>query len=113
MPHCIIEYSKALESTLNIKTLVQCVHSSVAASGLFSEKAIKTRAIAYPHHQTATSEGSFIHITIRLFDGRTEEQKIALSHAVLDDAVRQVKDVASITVETVNIHKASYASHSR
>ncbi len=111
MPHCIIEYSQKLESSLDIKALVQCVHSSTLASGLFSEQAIKSRAIAYEHYQTGGSDGPFIHITIRLFDGRTGEQKAALSRAVLDDVIGQMKDVGSVTVEIVDIDKASYSSH--
>ncbi len=110
MPHCIIEYAQELESSLDIKALVQCVHESAMASGLFSEKAIKTRAIAVEYFRTGTSEQAFIHVTVRLFDGRTTEQKAALSRAVLEDVIGLVGKLKNVTVEITEIDQACYSS---
>ncbi|MFT6284282.1 MAG: 5-carboxymethyl-2-hydroxymuconate isomerase [Arenicella sp.] len=75
MPHCIIEYSKSLEYNVPINDLVSAVHGSVFASGLFEESSIKTRSIEFTHHQTGLSDTPFIHITLKILQGRDHQQK--------------------------------------
>ncbi len=71
MPHCIVEYSKDLESQVAPTKLVETVHQGALASGLFEASHIKTRAVAYDYFQIGTEKSDFIHVTIRLHQGRT------------------------------------------
>ncbi len=102
MPHVIIEYNQAIAQQVDINKLVSCAHQATEASGLFNPIAIKSRAHAYEFfHLGAADADNFVHISIRLLPGRTEEQKRALSQGVFD-AVNELVD-ASLSVEVLDL----------
>jgi len=112
MPHCIIEYSAPLVHEIDIKQFVQLVHHGAINSGLFERSAIKTRAIRCDDYQVGDNHlGSFIHITIKIMPGRTDEQKQHLLSAVYDSVTEQTASVCSLTLEVVDINAAAYAKH--
>ena len=108
MPHCIIEYSRELESNISIRDLVSAVHRGAEASGLFAREDIKTRAAPYLHYQVAESSGTFVHITLRILSGRTQEQKLGLSQAVHKAALSILPSVNSVSVEVQDINRDCY-----
>ncbi|PKG99039.1 5-carboxymethyl-2-hydroxymuconate Delta-isomerase [Paraglaciecola sp. MB-3u-78] len=108
MPHCIIEYSKNLENSMPINELVRVVHSSVFASGLFEESSIKARAIEFIHFQTGLSDTPFIHITLKILQGRDHQQKKDLTKLVLDTLSEVIPAPLSLSVEVMDIEKVSY-----
>jgi 5-carboxymethyl-2-hydroxymuconate isomerase len=108
MPHCIIEYSKNLENSMPINELVRVVHSSVFASELFEESSIKTRAIEFMHFQTGLSDTPFIHITLKILQGRDHQQKKDLTKLVLDTLSEFIPAPLSLSVEVMDIEKVSY-----
>jgi 5-carboxymethyl-2-hydroxymuconate isomerase len=108
MPHCIIEYSKDLENKLSIKELVSLVHGSVFASELFEESSIKTRAIEFTYYQTGLSDSPFIHITLKILQGRDHQQKKALTKLVIDKVSEVIPPPISLSVEVMDIEKVSY-----
>ena len=83
MPHCIIEYSAALAEELEIGQLVDRVHHATLASGLFAEKDIKIRAIAYPHSRNGLTGRAQVATTVKLLPGRAAAQKERLGTGVL------------------------------
>ncbi|WP_417763115.1 5-carboxymethyl-2-hydroxymuconate Delta-isomerase [Shewanella sp.] len=102
MPHVIIEYSQAVAQQVAEAELVKCAHQATEASGLFNPMAIKTRARAYEFFRLGAPEADdFVHITIRLLPGRTEEQKRALSQGVYDAIAAMVE--ASLSVEVLDL----------
>ena len=108
MPHCIVEYAKELQQTLAIKELLNVVHRSVFASGLFEESSIKTRAIEFTHYQTGLSDTPFIHISLKILHGRNHQQKKDLTQLVLDTLIEAVKTPISLSIEIIDIEKVSY-----
>jgi len=112
MPHCIIEYSAPLVHEIDIKQFVQLVHHGAINSGLFERSAIKTRAIRCDDYQVGDNHlGSFIHITIKIMPGRTDEQKQHLLSAVYDSVSPETSCVCSLTLEVIDINAAAYAKH--
>lgn len=109
MPHCIIEYSKPLESQLAPDRLVSTVHQGALASDLFEPSHIKTRAVAYDYFQLGSEQSDFIHITVRLHQGRTAAQKKMLSARVLEQLMNISLSAVTITVEIVDMDTDSYA----
>lgn len=107
MPHCIVEHSAGIDGM----RIVPLVFSGALASGLFAVDGgdIKVRAIAFDHCLTGPRQADFVHVTLRILSGRAAEQKQALAHSVLArlDAL-ELRD-ASLTVEVVDIDRASYA----
>ena len=108
MPHVIIEHSEDVAGQIAIGDLVDAVHDATLGSGLFPEYDIKTRAVAYQHHRTGQTRDSFVHVALHLLDGRSEEQKSDLSEAILARIEPMLPTVASVGVEIIDIHRASY-----
>ena len=79
MPHCIIEYSKDLESELSLSNLLSSIFNGAVESNLFNENDIKVRAIAYDHFTSAESRQNFIHVNAKILSGRSLEQRNNLS----------------------------------
>jgi len=108
MPHLIIEYSADVADQVAIRDIVDAAHDGAMSSELFPEYDIKTRAIAYRDHRTGQTRDSFVHVTVRLLDGRSDEQKAMLGEAVLGCIEPLLPRVASVGVEIVDMHRASY-----
>ena len=108
MPHLIIEYSEDVADSVAIRDIVEAAHDGAMSSELFSEYDIKTRAIAYRDHRTGATQDSFVHVTVRLLDGRSDEQKAMLSESVLGRIEPLLPAVVSVGVEIVDMHRASY-----
>ena len=78
MPHLVIEYSEDVAQQADIDAVVAAAHDGAMDSGLFPEYDIKTRAAAYKYHRTGQTRDSFVHVSVHLLDGRSDEQKSAL-----------------------------------
>lgn len=111
MPHCILEYAKPLEAQLNPTKLLQAVYEGAYSSGLFEGPDIKTRAIAYEDYLTGTDKKAFIHVTVKILNGRTDEQKQKLSSTVIKRLTALKLSDTSLTVEIVDMESYSYAKH--
>jgi len=107
LPHCIIEYSKNLESRAAV--LMRGVYDASVKSGFFSEKGIKVRAIPYDHALVGGVESVFVHVTARIFAGRSTEQKAQLSELIMSEIQQVGVESCSLTVEVVDIDNQSYA----
>ena len=105
MPHCIIEHS----STLVAADLLAAVYQGAVKSQLFDHKDIKSRAMAYEQHHSGDGITSFVHVAVKILSGRDIEQKNQLSNAVLQELVALNFSDTSLTVEILDIEKASYA----
>ena len=108
MPHVIIEHSEDVAGQIAIDDLIGAVHDAAMSSGLFPEYDIKTRAMAYKYHRTGQTRDSFLHVAVHLLDGRSDEQKCALSETILGAIEPLLPEVASVGVEIIDIHRASY-----
>ena len=106
MPHCIVEHA----DTINGESLISNVFYGTLKSGLFENDGsdIKVRAKAYSHHQTGEEKSDFVHVTLKILDGRNDEQKTKLSQSVLRQLNQLELQNCSITVEVVDMQRASY-----
>ena len=111
MPHAIIEYSANIEDEVLAADLSDRIHGTLIECGLFSAKDIKTRSYCAEDFMVGEKgqDGSFVHVTVSLFDGRTLEQKQDLSQKVLDSLQEaEMEGVDSISVDIRDITKACY-----
>jgi 5-carboxymethyl-2-hydroxymuconate isomerase len=108
MPHAIIEYAQSLTSQLDPKTLMTSVFDGAVNSALFDEADIKVRAMAFEYHQSGKSVDHFIHVTMKLLSGRTLEQRAYLSTCVMAELETLHLESLSLTVEVMEIERASY-----
>jgi 5-carboxymethyl-2-hydroxymuconate isomerase len=101
MPHAIIEYSANIEEEFLDADICNRVHGTLMGCGLFRPEDIKTRAYATGDFMIGEKgqDGSFVHVTVSLLEGRTVEQKQALSQAIIDSlAVLNPIDSKSVDV---------------
>ncbi len=107
MPHCVIEHSADIDGLVLLKP----VYDGTLASGLFdaSGKDIKVRAIAYDNYKVGEMLASFIHVSLKILSGRSDEQKSMLSEAVLSELQQLAISDSSMTVEVLDIDRASYS----
>ena len=108
MPHCIIDYSPEVAGQIEIDALIDAVHQGAMESELFPEYDVKTRALGYPHHRTGQTRDSFVHVAVHLLSGRSDAQKAMLSECVLGRIEPLLPQVASVSVEILDIHRDSY-----
>jgi len=108
MPHCIVEYSSGVTDQVSITDLVEATYQGALSSGLFPEYDIKTRARAFQHHQTGSTQDSFVHVRVHLLSGRNDAQKADLSEKVLAHIEPMLPDVVSVGVEICDMHRDSY-----
>ncbi len=109
MPHIIIEYSANLDGRLDVKSLVDEVHQAVIASGLFELPAIRTRAVRRDVFRVADGDArnGFVHITARIRQGRTADQRKSLGQGLLAAANRRLEPAfaAQPLALTVEVHE--------
>jgi 5-carboxymethyl-2-hydroxymuconate isomerase len=81
-------------------------------SGLFGTADIKTRATVVKDYVLGAStlnQGDFIHIIIRLLDGRTMAQKQTLTSNMAKTLRVRLPNLTSITVDIIDMVRESYA----
>lgn len=85
MPHIVVEYSANLDGSLDVQRLVDDLHQIVVDSGVADVAAIRTRAKRRDAFRVADGDpkNAFVHVTMRLRIGRSEEQRSKLADALL------------------------------
>ncbi len=107
MPHCIIEYSQNIEEKVQPEKLLDTVFNTVAKSPLFEPQNVSARLYAHKHFCEGNHKKHFIHVAIKLYAGRSEEDKLKLTHQV-GEAINQfgLTDIL-ISCECVETEKKS------
>ena len=97
MPHCIVEHSRSLNRSVSISSLMDDIFDIMTETGLFDPAAIKVRAHDYDMERIAPPCTSFIHVTIKIVEGRPVAAKESICklvfdclHTYVDDAHTQV-----------------------
>jgi len=108
MPHLIIEHSANVEQYANVTELVDALHEAALATGLAPADALRTRAASRSTYAIADRhpDNAFIAVTIRLGEGRTDEQKqafVAALMAALDDTLGNAQRNIMLSVECQEI----------
>lgn len=109
MPHVIVEFTHGLASEPQIESMLDALHTAIAATGLFDTEHIRLRALPLHHYRCGGIKRHFLHAQLRIHTGRTAEQKQRLSNAVLASLKDQCWPAEVITVEIVEMDKASYS----
>ncbi|MGP5191624.1 5-carboxymethyl-2-hydroxymuconate Delta-isomerase [Vreelandella alkaliphila] len=107
MPHSIVEHSASLDGEL----ILPLVFSGAMTSALFEADGsdIKVRSIAYQSYLTGQATSEFVHVVLKILSGRTPAQKQMLSRSVLAQLQTLELPRCSLTVEVVDIERASYS----
>ena len=87
MPHLIVEYSRNLENLVDKDELVQQVHRAGLATGVFPIGGIRVRLHEIAHYAIADRhpDNAFIHVQMRIGEGRDAATRRSCAQAVFDD----------------------------
>ena len=108
MPHCLIEYSTNLSSQVKPSTLVTSVFQAALDSKLFTEDAIKVRAIAYEDYKIDSTKQGFVCVTAKILSGRTAAQKSDLSNRIFNAIKELALESITYTVEIADMDEECY-----
>lgn len=111
MPHIIVEYSKNLESQIEIPAMLQTLHTALADQGVDAAR-IKTRGIAVDHAVVGDQgmDGKMLHATLLLLEGRddaTKKQYADPIYAAMKAATADITNCA-VTLELRDMAAATY-----
>lgn len=110
MPHFILDCSPEILAAQDRKHLLQSVWDVAQASGLFNPADIKTRLRVFDDYITGGGDDPFIHVFAYIMEGRTVEQKSALSQSVVGKLKSMFPDVPVISMNVMDFEKATYAN---
>ena len=114
MPHIIVECSRSLLSkNFNLRAMLADLHNSIDGIHNVTMDRLKTRAHVTDYVVVGEQgeKGDMVHINLRLFPGRSDEQKTELS-AILKKVARDhllpISSKCDPTVEVSELHGPSY-----
>ncbi len=72
MPHFIMEYSRNIESELDVPALLKIVNETAVDTGVFPLGGIRSRAVCHREYRVADGdpENAFIYFTVKVGRGR-------------------------------------------
>ena len=114
MPHIILEYSANLRQIVDFNKLFLDLHFLLHEHGDIAIKNCKSRALKLDDYLLADGkeEHGFVHLTIRIFAGRSSDLKKKISEQIRDLLLRYFNQPGTeITVEIVDIDRESYVKH--
>ena len=110
MPHFILDCSNDILETHNEEFIIEQIHLVANGSGLFDENDIKVRLNPYNTYSVGNKRQAFIHVFAHIMQGRTCEQKAALSQQVVSKLATLFPNVPNIAMNISDFDKASYCN---
>ena len=108
MPHITIEHSGLSADDLNIDELFDAIINSYSSCEAITPANVKMRAKGYDTARVAELKAPFIHTSIALMRGPSQNQLQALADAVHGMLCERYKDVAQVTLEIREMEPATY-----
>ena len=114
MPHLVLEHStEGHGDAFDVKILMQALHDAAAATGVMQAADIKIRAMPYADYLLAGKRDGFCHVTVRMLEGRTPEQKLAVSEALRAVMARLLPHTKSLSVDIRDMDAHAYKKRVR
>lgn len=108
MPHFVIDCSQSVLTRRHPDEILKEVHRVADESGLFDVANIKVRIRGYDHYLVAGERSDFIHVFANILEGRTTEQKAALSRAIVKRLAEMLPDLPVISINIREFERATY-----
>lgn len=112
MPHFVVDCSAEILQHHSEEAIAQQLHQVAVASGLFDLADIKVRLNPYAKYLVGGKPEPFIHVFASIMQGRTIEQRAALSRAVVEKLVGLFPQVPNIAMNISEFEKATYCNRS-
>jgi 5-carboxymethyl-2-hydroxymuconate isomerase len=113
MPHFIIDCSESILSLADPNDLMRSVYAAAESTGLFARSGvggIKVRLHPYRFFTNVDGKEHFVHVFANIMEGRTTEQKKALSEKVVRTLKELLPAVGIISMNIQEFEKATYCN---
>ncbi|MBV7255436.1 hypothetical protein KCG44_01415 [Pacificimonas sp. WHA3] len=108
MPHLIAEHSKDVETRNAIPALFTALMKACDINPSIDAANVKLRAQGFHSYLVAGEIRAFLHLSLAMMGGRSDDEKAALSDALMTAAISAMPVSTEITVEIRDTHRASY-----
>ncbi|MGO4551990.1 5-carboxymethyl-2-hydroxymuconate Delta-isomerase [Lysobacter sp. 2RAF19] len=110
MPHFIVDCSRDLLGIHDQESIIARLHRVANASGLFVESDIKVRINPYDTYAVGGERRDFLHTFAWIMQGRSVEQRAALSRAIVREMADMFPRLDRIAVNIAEFEKATYCN---
>ena len=110
MPHFVIDCSENVLADTSQEAVIIQIHKVALASGLFAENDIKVRMRPFETYLVGGKKTDFIHVFASIMQGRTEEQRAALSKAIVSKLKALFPQVPFIAMNVDEFEKSTYCN---
>jgi 5-carboxymethyl-2-hydroxymuconate isomerase len=113
MPHFIIDCSESILSLADPDELMRSVYAAAESTGMFARSGaggIKVRLHPYRFFTNVDAREHFVHVFANIMEGRTAEQKKALSEKVIRTLKGLLPGVEIISMNVRDFEKATYCN---
>jgi 5-carboxymethyl-2-hydroxymuconate isomerase len=89
VPHIVVEYSANIRDRIDLPGLIDALHATAIATGVFPAGGTRTRAAERAHYRIADGhpDNGFVHVAMTIGAGRDPATKQRAAQAVFDALV--------------------------
>jgi 5-carboxymethyl-2-hydroxymuconate isomerase len=111
MPHIIIECSENVLKTSNPEEIVQKVYDTTVSTESF-EKNVMVRIVPFKHYTVMGNKDAFIYVFTSVLEGRTTEQRRALSINIVTLLKGMFPEVTKVSMNIREFERATFINNS-
>jgi 5-carboxymethyl-2-hydroxymuconate isomerase len=108
MPHLVVDCSQGILQIHDEESIIARLHRVASASGLFEESDIKIRIRPFDTYAVGGGREDFIHAFVWIMQGRSVEQRAALSKAIVGGLAEMFPLLPRIAANIAEFERASY-----
>ncbi len=111
MPHLIIECSESVTRMAAPEAIIDTVFAAAESTGLFATSGvggIKVRLESFRHYRNVEGREHFVHVFGHIMEGRTTEQKAALSTVVVRALKALLPGVEIVSMNVSDFERVTY-----
>src|SRR5688572_13000957 len=108
MPHFVVDCSQEILRIHDEESIIARLHRVVNSSGLFEEADIKIRVRPFGIYAVGGERQDFIHTFAWIMQGRSVQQRAALSKAIVGELAGMFPLLPRIAVNSAEFEQATY-----
>lgn len=108
MPHFVVDCSRTILGTHDEESIITRLHRVLRSTGLFDESDIKVRIQPFTTYAVGGGRDDFIHTFGWIMQGRSVEQRAALSKAIISELTAMFPAIPRIAANIAEFEQATY-----
>ena len=108
MPHFVVDCSQGILQIHDEASIIARLHRVAISSGLFEEADIKVRTRPFGTYSVGGRQEDFIHTFAWIMQGRTVEQRAALSKAIVSELAGMFPMLPRIAANIAEFEQTTY-----